>query len=204
MQYLRLFFSIRPIPLVSQLNPISSNTDLTGVTTIRHLPLSVSLYTDSQLGVFQLSKAPLYLWPRPHYNFWFYISSLSNSAILNFQSVTGHAGIPENKHADSLLKAGASLPTAKVPCPSPRLLPKLVTPSITNRDVTFPHSSSHLNCPVPTVSPLELVLLHPICFELSAFAFNVKASYNYCKPIVRKTLPVVFVDIFYRTLIIFF
>ena len=50
----------------------------------------------------------------------------------------GHAGIPGNKHADSLLKAGTSLNTAMVPGSSPQLFPKLVSPGVTNGDVTFP------------------------------------------------------------------
>ena len=71
-------------------------------------------------------------------------------------------------------------------CFSPQLFPKLVTPSVTNGDVTFPHSSSHLNGPIPTVSPLELVLSCPICYELSAFAFKVEAYYNCRKSVSRK------------------
>ena len=66
--------------------------------------------------------------------------------------VPGHAGIVGNKHADSLCKAGTSLATAVVPCSSPQLLPKLVTFSVTNGDVTFPHSLSHLNFRISTVS----------------------------------------------------
>ena len=87
----------------------------------------------------------------------------------------------------SLPKVGASLSTAIVPCPSAQLLPKLVTPSVTNEDVTFPHAPSHLKFPVPTVSRLEFVLLRSICFELFAFASKVKASYNFSKLVVRKT-----------------
>ena len=75
--------------------------------------------------------------------------------------VPGHASIPGNKPADSLPKARDSHPTAMVSSPPPLLSPKLVTPSITNEDVAFLQSPSHLNCPVPRVSPLELVLLRP-------------------------------------------
>ena len=91
-----------------------------------------------------------------------------------------------------------------VPRPSPQLSPKLVTPSITNGDVTFLHSPSNLNCLVPTISPLELVLSRLICFELSAFASKFKACYSCRKPVVRKSLPVSLVDTFYRPLIISF
>ena len=51
-----------------------------------------------------------------------------------------HAGIPGNEHVDSLRKGGISLATAMVPCSSPQLSPKLVKPSVTNGDFTFPHS----------------------------------------------------------------
>ena len=101
-----------------------------------------------------------------------------------------------------MLNLFPKLDTAMVPCPSLQLSPKLVTPSITNGDSTFPHSPSHLNCSVPTVSPFELVLSRPICFELYAFAFKVKAT-NICrKSVVRKTLLTAPLDTFYRTLII--
>ena len=89
-------------------------------------------------------------------------------------------------------------------CPSPQLMPKTVTPNITNGDVTFPHSPSHLNCPFPIVSSEELVLSCLISFELSTFTFMVKAIYNCCKSVVWKTFPAVPVDTFYRTLTISF
>ena len=76
-----------------------------------------------------------------------------------------------------------------VPCPFSQLSPKPVTPRITNRDVTFPHSPSNLNCTVPTVSPEQLVLSGPICFELFAFASLIKASYYRRKSVIRRTLP---------------
>ena len=87
-------------------------------------------------------------------------------------------GIPGNKHAQSRHNVGTFLATAMVRCSSPQLLPKLVTPSVTNGDVIFLNSFSHLNCPIPTVSPLKLVLSRPICFELSSFGSKVKAPYN--------------------------
>ena len=79
---------------------------------------------------------------------------------------------------------------------------KLVTPSVANGDVTFLHSPFYFNCPIATVFPLELVLSRPTCFELSAVASKVKASYR--KSIVRKTLPAALVDTFRKILIIFF
>ena len=164
--------------------------------------LSVSLFTDFQSALSLLSKASLHLWPRPLQNVWFHVSSLFDSAILNFQWVFGHAGIPGN--ADSLPKPGTSLATAMVPGSSPQLLTKLVTPSVANGDVTFPHSPSHLNCPISTVTPLELVFSRPICFELSAVASKVKAFYSCRKSVVRKTLSAAPVDTFCSASIIFF
>ena len=88
---------------------------------------------------------------------------------------------------------------------SPQLFPKLITPSsVANGDATFPHSPSSFNSPIPTVSPLELVLSRPICFELSAVAFKVQACCNCRKSVVRKTLPAALVHTSYRTLIIVF
>ena len=66
------------------------------------------------------------------------------------------------------------------------------------------HFPFHFNCPIPTVSPLELVLSSSACIELSAFASTVKASYNCRKSVARKTLPAALVYTFYRPLIIFF
>ena len=57
----------------------------------------------------------------------FHVSSLSNSAILNFQWVPGHAGTG-TKHANSFSKTEASMPTATVAYPSPQLSPKPVKP----------------------------------------------------------------------------
>ena len=88
---------------------------------------------------------PRALCPRLHL-----CSLLSNSAILNFQWVPGHAVIPGNKHADSLSKAGTSPPIAMVSCSSPQLLPKLVTPSVTNREIAFQHSP-----PISTIPFLQ-------------------------------------------------
>ena len=106
-----------------------------------------------------------------------------------FYGSSGLAGILGNKHADSLSKAGNSLPTAMVSFSLPQLLQKVVKPRVTNAAVTFPHFPSHLNCPIPTVSPLVLVLSRPECFEISAFASKVKASYNCLKSVLWKTLP---------------
>ena len=85
-------------------------------------------------------------------------------------------------------KHGASLPIVMISSSS-RLSPKPVTPSITNGDVTFPHS--------PLASRL-------MCFELSTFASMVKASCHCRKSVARKTLAASSVDSFNRTLTISF
>ena len=141
---------------------------------------------ESQSALSLLSKASLYLWPKPHKNVWFQVSLLSNSAILNFQWVPGQAGTPGNKHGDSLPKAGTSLVTAMVPGFSPQLFPKFVTRCVTNGNITFPHSPSYFNCFIATVFPLELVLSRPTCFKLSAVASKVKVCYNCHKSVVKK------------------
>ena len=129
-----------------------------------------------------------------------HVSSLSNSAILTYQWVRGHAGIPGNKHADSLPIAGASLPTAMVrPLFFSPAIAKPVTPSITNGEVTFPHFPFHLNCAVPTVYPGELVSSVPICFALTGFASNVKAFYYRRKSVVKNFFPAAPADTFCRT-----
>ena len=64
---------------------------------------------------------------------------------------------------------------------------------------TYP---SHLNCPVRTVSPQKLVFHAPVSFELSSFAFTVKASYYCRKSAVWKTLSAAPVDTFYGALTI--
>ena len=51
---------------------------------------------------------------------------------------------------------------------------KPIISSITNEDVTFPHSHSHLNCSVFTDSPEQLVLSRPTCSEISDFASMIK------------------------------
>ena len=80
-------------------------------------------------------------------------------------------------------KAGASSRTAMVPCPSPQLSPQLDIPSITNGDVAFPNSSSHLNCPF-----LQFLCRNWSSHAPYAFASMVKASYYCHKSVVRKTL----------------
>ena len=164
MQFLRIFSLLDQLSLVSRLKPIPCNTELSGVTiTRRHATFSKSFY-GLPIGSFpnfngsliSLAKTPLKC----------LVSCLITfqQCHLNFQWVPGDAGIPRNKHAESLPKVGASLPTAIVTFPSSQLSLKPVTPSITNEDVTFPHSPSHLICSVPTVSTEELVLSRPICF----------------------------------------
>ena len=151
---------------------------------------------------FPTFKSPLHLWPRPLENIWFNVFSLPNNTILNFQWVPGYAGVPGNTHADSLPKAGASLPCqlqwSFVPLPA---IAKTRYTRITNGYVTFPHSPSHFNCPVILFlrRNWSFHVLH-LCFKLSNFASMVKASY-YCH---EKTLPAPPVNIFFRILILSF
>ena len=189
---------------VSPLKPISWSTGLSSVTTTRRLATFIKSFCGLPIGSFLTFKGPLVALAKTP-------QKCLVSCLLTFQQYhfklsvgPGHAGIPGNKHALSVHNAGTSLPTVMVSCSSLLLLPKLVTPSVTNEDVTFPHYPSHLNCPIPTVSPFELVLSCPICFELSTFGSKVKASYNCHKSVVRKALPAARVDTFYRTTIIFF
>ena len=102
------------LPPVSQLKPIPWSTGLSGVTTTGRLATFSKSFYGLPIGSFVLSKAPLYFWKDPSKMFWFHVSSLSCSAILNFLWIPGHARIPKNEHADSLPKAGTSLSTAMV------------------------------------------------------------------------------------------
>ena len=205
MQYLQLFFSAVQLPPVSLLDTHYLEHGLSGVTTTRRLATFSKSFYGLPIGSFptfkgsfiSLAKTPL---------------KCLHSCLLTFHfkchfkplMVRSHTGIPGNKHADSLPKTESFLATAMVLCSSPKLLPKLVIPSVTNKDVIFPHSPSHLNRVIITVSLLELFFSRPICLELSAFASKVKASYGCHKSVVRKTLLAAPLDTFYRTLIIFF
>ena len=84
-----------------------------------------------------------------------------------------------------------------IPCSSPQLLQNPLHP-VSQMETSHLHNPPcHLNCPIPTVSPLELVLSRLISFELSVFASKVKAFYNCRKSFVRKTLPTTPVNTFY-------
>ena len=123
-------------PLVSQLKPITWSMDLSGVTTTRQLA--------SRL--FPHFQRPLYI-SGQNTSVWFHISSLSNSAILSFQWVPVMLVSMEI----------SMLIFFHVFCNDPlsffSAIAKLGRPSIPNGDVTFPHSPTHLNCPIPTVFP---------------------------------------------------
>ena len=99
---------------------------------------SVLFLTDSQSALSILSSAPSYLLPESLWNVWSLTSSLSNDTALNFQWVSGHAGLPGNEKADLLAKAGASLPTDAISCPLPPVIVKIRNLQYTIGDVTSP------------------------------------------------------------------
>ena len=127
--------------------------------------LSVFFLTDSQSALSILSTAPSYLLPESLWNVWSLAFSLSNNTTLYFQWVPGHTGLLGNVNADLLAKAGASLPFDTIPCPLPPVIAKIRYFQYHNwrRHI----SQSYLNHQVPKVSSEELLLSHPIRFELS-------------------------------------
>ena len=126
---------------------------------------SVLFLTAAQSALFILSSAPSYLLPESLWNVWSLASTLSNNTILSFQWVPGHAGLPGNKKADLLAKAGASLPTDAIPC---SLLPVVAKVRYFQYHNWRRHiSHSHLNFQVPEVSSEELLLFRSIRCELS-------------------------------------
>ena len=126
---------------------------------------SVLFLTDSQSALSILSSAPSYLLPESLWNVWSLTSSLSNNTTLSFQWVPGHAGLPGNEKADSLAKAGASLPTIAIPCPLPPVVAKVRYSQYRNWRRHISHS--HLNLQVPEVSSEELLFFRPNRCELS-------------------------------------
>ena len=108
------------LPPVSQLKPISWTSGLSDVTTTRRLATFSKFFYGLPIDSLRTFKGPLISLAKTPLKFWFHISSLFNSAILNFQWVPGHAGSPGNKHADSLHKAGplCLLRWSHIPLPS--------------------------------------------------------------------------------------
>jgi len=72
---------------------------------------------DSQSTLILLSLAPSFLQPKSFWDIWDLSHSLSSRIALSFQWVSGHAGLPGNKQADSLAETGATLLVTHVPCP---------------------------------------------------------------------------------------
>ena len=119
--------------------------------------------------------------PRFPWNVWFCVSSLSNSAILNYNEspvllASLELSTPIPSHCDDRF--------SPLPLPSP----KPVTPSITNEDVKF-------SSPTSTVKFLQFLeewfLLFPICCVLSHLSCHgqlVTASYygHICTESVKK------------------
>ena len=126
---------------------------------------SVVFPTDSQSALFILSLAPSYFLPESLWNVWSLASSLFNKTTLSFQLVPGHTGLPANKKADLLAKAGASLPTDAIPCRRPSVVAKVRYSQYHNWRRHISHS--YLNYQVPEVSSKELLLSRSIRCELS-------------------------------------
>ena len=126
---------------------------------------SVVFLTDSQSALSILSSALSYLLPESLWNVWSLASSLSNNTTLKSQWVPSHAGLPGNENANLLAKASASLPTDTFPCPLTPVIAKILYFQYHNMRRLISHS--YLNYQVPKVSSEELLLSHPICYELS-------------------------------------
>ena len=159
MQYLRLFFSSGPIAssFTVETNPWS--TDLLGLQPQNNLPLLVSHFTNSHNRLFRYFQKPPYIYGQDPSKVSGFMSPHVPTVLFQyFQCVPGNADIPENKHAVSLPKAAASQPTAMVPCPSLQHSPNPLHPVSKMETSHFHNFPSHLNCPVSTVTPQELVL----------------------------------------------
>ena len=158
---------------------------------------SVLSLTDSQSAPSILSLAPSYLLPESLWNVWSLASSLSNNSTLSFQWVPGHAGLPGNVKADSLAKAGASLPTDAIPCPLPPVVAEVRYSQYRNWRRHISHSRLNFQ-----VSSEELLLSRPIRCELSRLRCHGHShlSSSYLTGSVgRRILLVVPVDTLYRT-----
>ena len=165
MQYLRLFFSAGPIASSFTVETHLLEHGLVRWTTTRRLTIFSKSFYGLPIGSFPTFKVPLTSMAKT-------LPKCLVSCLLTFQQC--HFKLPVGPRSCWYpWKYACWFSPCLLRWSTPQLSPKPVTPSITNEDVTFPHSS-HLNCPVPTVSPEELVLSRRICFELSAFASMVK------------------------------
>ena len=126
---------------------------------------SVVFPTDSQSALSILSLAPSYFLPESLWNVWSFASSPFKKTTLSFQLVPGHTGLPANKKADLLAKAGASLPTDAIPCRLPSVVAKVRYSQYHNWRRHISHS--YLNYLVPEISSEELLLSRSIRCELS-------------------------------------
>ena len=126
---------------------------------------SALFLTDSQSALTLLSTSPSLLLPKPIWDVWNLVSSLSLSIEISFQWIPGHSSLPGNEKADSLARTGASLPTEQVPCALGPLTASL-------RHSLFSHwrrsiKNDYLHCQIPSISPEELVLPRSVRCALS-------------------------------------
>ena len=124
----------------------------------------------------------------------------------NFNGYLGHAGVLEIMSMLIPLPAWDYLPTAMVPCSLSLTIVK--THYIQYHKWKRLISYSHLNCQIPSGSPVELVLPRPLCCELSYFrcrgySLLLLSYFTYAGSVIT-TLPAALVDNIYRISIISF
>ena len=143
--------------------------DLSGVITTRQLATFNKFFKDSQSALYPYFKTPhIFLAKTPFKN--------TISCLLTFQQC--HFKLPVGSPVTLVSLKISILILFPGYCDGPlSLSPAIIKTgilSMTNGDVTFPHSPLNLNCPIPTVDPKELFFSCLICSELSALASMVK------------------------------
>ena len=156
---------------------------MSGVTTTKRFETFSKSFTAPNQFFSYFQRPPYISGQDPYKISGFMSSHLSSVPLKTIQWVPSHAGIPGNKHTDSLPKAGGSQPTAKVPCSSPQLSPNPLHPV---PQMETSHSPSILTVPFLQFIRRIWSSYAPYAFELSAFASIVKAFYYCRKSVVRK------------------